>query len=90
MSTPARTEADEAQASSLSHCVERALEKYFADLDGHTPGDLHEMVLQQVERPLLARVLEYTGGNQSRAAAVLGINRATLRKKLRHYGISHD
>ncbi|MCL4721111.1 MAG: Fis family transcriptional regulator, partial [Gammaproteobacteria bacterium] len=49
------------------------------------PGDLYELVLGEVEAPLFKTVLTYTGGNQSVAAEILGINRATLRKKLRHY-----
>lgn len=67
--------------------VQSALEDYFRQLDGHMPSDLYKLVLQEVERPLLETVLRYTHGNQTKAAEVLGINRSTLRKKLRHYGI---
>ncbi len=69
----------------LRDYAEEALEKYFGDLNGHRPGDLYELVLGEVEAPLFKTVLTYTGGNQSVAAEILGINRATLRKKLRHY-----
>jgi Fis family transcriptional regulator len=62
-----------------------ALQGYFRDLNGHRPGALYELVLGEVEPPLFEAVLEYTRGNQSRAAEILGLNRATLRKKLRHY-----
>ncbi len=65
--------------------AEEALQKYFGDLNGHRPGDLYELVLGEVEEPLFKTVLEHTKGNQSVAAEILGINRATLRKKLRHY-----
>ena len=65
--------------------TEEALQKYFGDLNGHRPGDLYELVLGEVEEPLFKTVLDYTKGNQSVAAEILGINRATLRKKLRHY-----
>lgn len=71
----------------LSSCVKSSLERYFRDLDGHKTGNLYEMVLSEVEKPLLDAVLRHTQGNQSRAAELLGINRATLRKKLEHYGL---
>ena len=72
----------------LSHYVSASLERYFESLNGSAPPcDLYRMVLEQVEKPLLERVLDYSRGNQSRAAEVLGINRATLRKKLRNYAI---
>jgi Fis family transcriptional regulator, factor for inversion stimulation protein len=62
-----------------------ALRGYFRDLNGHKPNALYDLVLEQVEPPLFEAVLDYTGGNQSRAAEILGLNRATLRKKLKHY-----
>ena len=71
----------------LKDLCEEALARYFRDLNGHRPGDLYELVLGEVEEPLFKAVLEYAQGNQSLAAEVLGINRATLRKKLRHYQI---
>ncbi len=71
----------------LSDCVKDALETYFAQLDGHPPADLYQMVMSEVEQPLLTCVLEHMGGNQTRAAIALGISRSTLRKKLGQYGI---
>lgn len=72
----------------LSHYVSTSLNRYFDSLNGcEPPCDLYRMVLEQVEKPLLERVLAYCGGNQSRAAQVLGMNRATLRKKIRTYAI---
>jgi len=68
--------------------AEQALDSYFASLNGHAPGQLYELVMREVEEPLFRAVLGYAEGNQSRAADILGINRGTLRKKLRHYGIS--
>jgi Fis family transcriptional regulator len=62
-----------------------ALRTYFRDLNGHKPGDLYQLVLGEVEPPLFEVVLDYTRGNQSRAANILGLNRATLRKKLKQY-----
>ncbi len=75
----------ETPAQSISHCVENALNLYFEDMDGHDPGDLYELVLSQTEKPMLQVVLEKTRGNITRSAEMLGINRATLRKKLRKY-----
>ena len=74
-------------AGPLAQCVRVALERYFADLDGALPAALHELVVAQVEPPLLQFVLERTRGNQCEAARMLGINRNTLRKKLRLYNI---
>ena len=72
----------------LNGSVSEALDRYFTNLDGHEPDDLYQLFMEEVERPLLARVLKYTNGNQTRAATVLGINRGTLRKKLSQYGLS--
>ena len=69
--------------------TEESLRGYLAKLNGHKPLDLYAMVLREIEEPLLRSVMEYTDGNQSRAAEVLGINRGTLRKKLRIYGLAN-
>ena len=69
----------------LSELTGEALRGYFNRLNGHKPGDLYQLVLGEVERPLFEAVLDYTNGNQSQAAEILGINRGTLRKKLRAY-----
>ena len=71
----------------LRECVRMALDAYLAQLDGDDPSDLYRLVLNEVEAPMLESVLTHTGGNQTRAAEVLGINRGTLRKKLRLYGL---
>lgn len=67
--------------------TEDALENYFAALNGDRPGDLYDLVIGEVERPLFKAVLDFTDGNQSQAAGILGINRGTLRKKLRTYSL---
>ncbi len=72
----------------LRNHAERALTDYFANLNGHRPARLYDMVLREVEEPLFRAVLDYAAGNQSRAAVILGINRGTLRKKLREFGLS--
>lgn len=68
--------------------TENALKIYFESLNGHRPGDLYNLVLGQVEEPLFRAVMKYTNGNQSQAAEMLGINRGTLRKKLKTYSIN--
>jgi Fis family transcriptional regulator len=67
--------------------TEDALEIYFENLNGDRPGDLYDLVIGEVERPLFKAVLDYTQGNQSQAAGILGLNRGTLRKKLRYYSL---
>ena len=67
--------------------VKSALEEYFKDLDGQPPHAVYDMVLQCVEKPLLEFVMNRAGGNQSKAAEILGLNRNTLRKKLKQYNI---
>ena len=67
--------------------TEEALNRYFKSLNGEHPGDLYELVLGEVEEPLFKAVMDYTNGNQSQAAGILGINRGTLRKKLKTYSL---
>ena len=73
----------------LRACVEDAMQGYFKQLEGHPTNDLYQMVLSEIEEPLLRSVLEYTKGNQSKASELLGINRGTLRKKLKMYGLNN-
>lgn len=72
----------------LRECVARAVRRYLADVESQPGEGLHALVLQEVEMPLLREVMAWYGGNQSRAAEALGINRATLRKKLQQYGLT--
>lgn len=72
----------------LSHAVSDSLNDYFRALNGHAPENLYDVILAQVEPPLLRATLAYCRGNQSKAADMLGLNRATLRKKLGQYKIS--
>jgi len=74
----------------LRNHAERALNDYFASLNGHRPAHLYDLVIREVEEPLFRAVLDYAEGNQSRAAGILGINRGTLRKKLRELGLSAE
>jgi Fis family transcriptional regulator len=68
--------------------AEEALQCYFETLNGHKPAQLYELVMREVEEPLFKVVMDHVEGNQSRAAIILGINRGTLRKKLKEFGIS--
>ena len=72
----------------LHEQVADSLDQYLGQLNGHSPCDLYQLVMDQVEAPLLNAVMEHTGGNQSRASEILGINRGTLRKKLKAHGIA--
>lgn len=73
--------------SSLRHCVELAMADYFHHLDGQHCTDLYQLVLQEVEAPLLTAVMKYTRNNQCKAAEMLNLNRGTLRKKLKQYDL---
>ncbi|MEO7404390.1 MAG: helix-turn-helix domain-containing protein, partial [Burkholderiales bacterium] len=66
----------------IGEVVRRSLERYFKDLDGAKPAAIYDMVLRNVEKPLLETVLDKADGNQTVAARMLGINRNTLRKKM--------
>ena len=73
----------------LHQHTEDALNQYFESLNGDRPGDLYDLVMGEVERPPFKAVMDFTDGNQSQAAGILGINRGTLRKKLRCYSLIH-
>ncbi len=68
--------------------TEHVLTTYFTSLNGHRPAHLYELVIREVEEPLIKTVMDYAEGNQCRAATILGINRGTLRKKLKEFGLS--
>ncbi len=70
--------------------INRSLKRYFADLKGTDPADLHQQMTEELERHLFKFVMSHTDRNVSRSAKILGISRATLRKKLRKYDISQD
>lgn len=93
--TSANNELKENQAFSsqqqnftLRESVELAMKNYFAQLDNEQPADIYELVLAEVEAPLMEAVMTYTQGNQTKASKVLGLNRGTLRKKLKTYGLN--
>lgn len=71
----------------LRENVKQAVRNYLRNLDGQDPTELYELVLSEIEHPMLDMVMQHTRGNQTRAATMLGINRGTLRKKLKKYGM---
>lgn len=71
----------------LHDSVRQSLENYLSQLKGQSPNNLYELILGEVEEPLMKAVMEYTKNNQSRAAIILGLSRGTLRKKLKTYGM---
>lgn len=72
---------------SLRKAVASAVRQYLKDMNGYDPNSLYRLVLAEVEVPLLKTVLNHAGGNQTRAAEILGLNRGTLRKKMKQYGL---
>ncbi len=71
----------------LADSVKRSLERYFKDMDGEKPTSIYDMVLKNVEKPMIEMVLAQAKGNQTLAAQMLGINRNTLRKKMKQLRI---
>tara|TARA_Y100000389_G_C17195318_1_gene380908 strand:- start:84 stop:323 length:240 start_codon:yes stop_codon:yes gene_type:complete len=69
--------------------IDTLLDNYFNDLDGDQPSAIYEMVINTVEKPLLLYIMNKTEGNQSKAAKILGLNRNTLRKKLKQYNLDN-
>ena len=74
----------------LSDHIKEVVATYYKNMiaKGIKPENVYELLMAEVELPLIETTMEYTGGNQSRAANILGINRGTFRKKLAHYNIS--
>ena len=69
--------------------IDTLLDQYFNDLDGDEPTAIYEMVINTIEKPLLLYIMNKTEGNQSKAAKILGLNRNTLRKKLKQYNLDN-
>ena len=69
--------------------INHLLDQYFNDLDGDEPTAIYEMVINTLEKPLLLYIMNKTEGNQSKAAKMLGLNRNTLRKKLKQYNLDN-
>ena len=76
-----------ARNNEIADAVVRTLDQYFRDLDGEKPAAIHDMVIRNVERPMLEFILQQAKGNQTVAADMLGINRNPLRRKLTDYDL---
>ncbi len=75
------------QRGPVASCVKQTLERYFDDLNGEKVTGVYDMILHEVEKPMLEIIMRHTKGNQVRAADILGINRNTLRKKLKQHKV---
>ena len=75
------------QENTLRAEVERSLSRYFKNIEDEPVTDLHHLVISEVEAPLIEAVMGYCGNNQSKASIMLGLNRGTLRTKLKLYGL---
>ena len=73
------------ESSNLRDAVTQSVRAYLAELDGQLSTDVYQMVLAEVEAPLLEEIMAYTRNNQTKASIMLGLNRGTLRKKLKQY-----
>jgi Fis family transcriptional regulator, factor for inversion stimulation protein len=71
----------------LSKNVQTAVENYFADLDGHEASNIYDLFIEQVEKPMFEVVMQVTRGNITKASEILGLNRGTLRNRLKKYGL---
>jgi DNA-binding protein Fis len=72
---------------SIEGFIGKKLDHFFAKLGMHEADGLYDAVIRQVERPLIQKALSWAGGNQIKAARVLGVNRNTLRTKIRKFNI---
>jgi len=72
---------------SIEDVVEFKLSRFFDQVGSFYPNDVHDLVMGKMEKPLLMQILRRVGGNQVHASRILGINRNTLRKKIKMYGI---
>lgn len=75
------------QQNTLRSAVDEALTQYFQHIENEPVTNLHQMVMSEVEAPLLEAVMRHTRNNQSKASIMLGLNRGTLRTKLKQYGL---
>ena len=84
------TRLPEVSQGSLRDSVTAAVRHYLQELDGQMSTDVYQMVLAEMEAPLLEEIMAYTRNNQTKASYMLGLNRGTLRKKLKQYKLISD
>jgi Fis family transcriptional regulator len=77
-------------SNNLRNAVTAAVRKYLDELDGQLSTEVYQMVLAEIEAPLLTEIMTYTRNNQTKASLMLGLNRGTLRKKLKQYSLICD
>lgn len=82
-----QVDANKEQPQTLRDSVEVAMRNYFAHLEGQDVANVYQMVMSEVEAPMLEAVMRFCRDNQTKASQVLGLNRGTLRKKLKQYGL---
>ena len=83
------TASSQPESTPLRNTVRESLRQYFIRLENTPPTNLYELVLAEMEIPILEIVLKYTGQNQSQTARILAMSRGTLRKKMQQYGMLH-
>ena len=81
----ANDDANANETTNLRDAVTASVRKYLEELDGQLSTDVYQMVLAEIEAPLLEEIMAYTRNNQTKASIMLGLNRGTLRKKLKQY-----
>jgi Fis family transcriptional regulator len=74
-------------STTLKQAVKDTLRNYFTNIGSEQPVDFYSILLEEIERPLLEALINYTHYNQVKMANILGISRGTLRKKLKQYGM---
>ncbi len=87
MSNDSNPPLDEMQHERINECISRVLNHYFKDMENHFNGDLYDIILSEVEKTMIEKVMIYTNNNQSYASTILGLSRGTIRKKINLYKI---
>jgi len=87
MNPPAMKKTQKQVTTFLEKWLDKSIRQYVGAMDDENNGHLHELIMGGIEKPLVEIVLKETGGNQTQAANILGINRNTLRKKIAEYKI---
>ncbi len=81
------TKKPQVNGETLRECVHHSMSTFFEHLDGQQTTNLYQMVMAEIEAPFLESVMTHTSGNQTKASDMLGLNRGTLRKKLKQYNL---
>jgi|TARA_B100001142_G_scaffold311552_1_gene346085 Fis family transcriptional regulator len=87
MNPPDMSKTQKQVTTFLEKWLDKSIRQYVGEMDEKNNGHLHQLIMGGIEKPLVEIVLKETGGNQTQAANILGINRNTLRKKIAEYKI---